>query len=148
MLRNAILLIAGALLIIACTISYLFAKGFTRPIDQLARQMRSAEKGDFSASLLDIRAAAQMDEIGYLHKRFNSMIRNIEQLIDDNYKKQIVIKDTEYRALQAQINPHFLYNTLNSINWMARMRSDEVISTMVESLSQLLRGRWITSVPW
>ncbi|WP_086074797.1 sensor histidine kinase [Paenibacillus camerounensis] len=139
-LRNTILLIAGALLIIACTISYLFAKGFTRPIDQLARQMRSAEKGDFSASLLDIRAAAQMDEIGYLHKRFNSMIRNIEQLIDDNYKKQIVIKDTEYRALQAQINPHFLYNTLNSINWMARMRSDEVISTMVESLSQLLRG--------
>lgn len=81
-----------------------------------------------------------MDEIGYLHKRFNSMIRNIEQLIDENYKKQIVIKDTEYRALQAQINPHFLYNTLNSINWMARMRSDEVISTMVESLSQLLRG--------
>ncbi|MEK5239000.1 histidine kinase [Paenibacillus sp. FSL L8-0470] len=139
-LRNTIWLIAALLVVIACSISYLFAKRFTRPINQLARQMRSAEKGNFSASLLDIRAASQMDEIGYLHKRFNSMIRNIEQLIDENYKKQIVIKDTEYRALQAQINPHFLYNTLNSINWMARMRSDEVISTMVESLSQLLRG--------
>jgi two-component system sensor histidine kinase YesM len=139
-LRNTIWLIAALLVVIACALSYLIAKSFTRPIDLLARQMRSAEKGDFSASLLDVREAAQMDEIGYLHKRFNSMIRNIEQLIDENYKKQIVIKDTEYRALQAQINPHFLYNTLNSINWMARLRSDEVISTMVESLSQLLRG--------
>ncbi|ASA19831.1 cache domain-containing sensor histidine kinase [Paenibacillus donghaensis] len=139
-LRNTIWLIAAILVVVACSISYLFARSFTRPIDQLARQMRSAEKGDFSASLVDIRAVSQMDEIGYLHKRFNSMIRNIQQLIDENYKKQIVIKDTEYRALQAQINPHFLYNTLNSINWMARMRNEEVISTMVESLSQLLRG--------
>ncbi|WP_168118922.1 sensor histidine kinase [Paenibacillus sp. HB172176] len=138
-LRNTIFLLVGGLIVIALLISFLFARGFTRPISLLTGQMRNAEKGDFDASLLDIREASRMDEIGYLHKRFNSMIRNIQQLIDENYKKQIVIKDTEYRALQAQINPHFLYNTLNSINWMARRRNDDVISTMVESLSGILR---------
>ncbi|MEO2258629.1 sensor histidine kinase [Paenibacillus amylolyticus] len=138
-LRNTILLLTGGLILFALLISFMFARGFTKPILVLTGQMKSAEKGDFEASLLDIRETSRMDEIGYLNKRFNAMIRNIQQLIDENYKKQIVIKDTEYRALQAQINPHFLYNTLNSINWMARRRGDEVISTMVESLSGILR---------
>ncbi len=138
-LRNTIFLLIGGLLLIALLISFLFARGFTKPISLLTGQMKNAEKGDFDASLLTIRETSSMDEIGYLHKRFNSMIRNIQQLIDENYKKQIVIKDTEYRALQAQINPHFLYNTLNSINWMARRRGDDVTSMMVESLSGILR---------
>lgn len=139
-LLKTILSITAILIIIALFSSIMLARGFTRPIARLTDQMRSAERGDFSGSLLEMRTAARMDEIGYLHKRFNSMIRNIQQLIDENYKKQMLIKDTEYRALQAQINPHFLYNTLNSINWMARLRNDEVISTMVESLSHMLRA--------
>lgn len=138
-LRNTIFLLTGGLILFALLISFLFARGFTKPISVLTGQMRNAEKGNFDASLLEIRETSRMDEIGYLHKRFNTMIRSIQQLIDENYKKQIVIKDTEYRALQAQINPHFLYNTLNSINWMARRNGDDVISTIVESLSGILR---------
>ncbi|WP_141501628.1 sensor histidine kinase [Paenibacillus luteus] len=137
--RNTIVTIVAILVVVASAISYMFARTLTKPIVSLTQQMRNVEKGDWSVSSLETNSMPRMDEIGYLHKRFQNMIRNIEQLIDENYKKQIVIKDTEYRALQAQINPHFLYNTLSSINWMARVNNDEVISTMVESLSRIFR---------
>ncbi|WP_171056119.1 cache domain-containing sensor histidine kinase [Paenibacillus sinopodophylli] len=137
--RNTIITIVVIMVAVASVISYMFARTLTRPIVLLTNQMRNVEKGDWSVSTLETNSVPRMDEIGYLHKRFQNMVRNIEQLIDENYKKQIVIKDTEYRALQAQINPHFLYNTLSSINWMARSNNDEIISTMVESLSRIFR---------
>lgn len=68
------------------------------------------------------------------------MISRINTLIDENFKKQIVIKDTNFKALQAQINPHFLYNTLESINWLAKANHQEEIATMVKALGKLLRN--------
>ena len=68
------------------------------------------------------------------------MLDKIMVLIHENYEKQILLKDTQYRALQAQINPHFLYNTLNSINWMIRSGKNEEASEMLISLGDLLRA--------
>ncbi|MNM91017.1 Sensor histidine kinase YehU [compost metagenome] len=104
------------------------------------KKMAIAEKGNFEVPTLEWDGGTRSDEVGHLNKRFYIMIDRINNLIRENYDKQLVIKETEYMALQAQINPHFLYNTLSSINWMARVNNQQSISLMVESLSNLLRS--------
>lgn len=79
------------------------------------------------------------DEIGELHRQFHQMANEIQELIQVNYLNQILIKDAEIKALEMQINPHFLYNTLESINWRAKQVGEKQISQMVQSLGNLLR---------
>ncbi len=74
-----------------------------------------------------------------LYQTFNAMAEYINTLIRENYQKQILVKETQLSTLQAQINPHFLYNTLNSIYWMAKKANDSHLSGMIDSLSRLLR---------
>lgn len=139
-LRFALLVVVFLLFITVIAISYGFARGITKPIERLTQQMRYAEKGDFEWIVTNSLDTDRSDEVGYLQKRFFIMIRRIDTLIEENYTRQMLLKDTEYRALQAQINPHFLYNTLTSINWMARTSGQAAISRMVEALSRLLRN--------
>ncbi|OAS22114.1 sensor histidine kinase [Paenibacillus oryzisoli] len=139
-LRFALLVVVFLLFITVIAISYGFARGITKPIERLTQQMRYAEKGDFEWIVTNSLDSDRSDEVGYLQKRFFIMIRRIDTLIEENYTRQMLLKDTEYRALQAQINPHFLYNTLTSINWMARTSGQAAISRMVEALSRLLRN--------
>jgi two-component system sensor histidine kinase YesM len=139
-LRFALLVVVILLCITVIAISYRFARGITKPIEVLTQQMRYAEKGDFGLIVTHSPEFDRSDEVGYLQKRFFIMIQRIDALIEENYTRQMLLKDTEYRALQAQINPHFLYNTLTSINWMARVSGQSSISSMVESLSRLLRN--------
>ncbi|RTE10888.1 cache domain-containing sensor histidine kinase [Paenibacillus whitsoniae] len=137
-LRFALLVVVLLSLLTVIAISYRVARGITKPIENLSMQMKQAEKGDFGEIVLE--ETDRSDEVGYLQRRFLIMIQRIEALIEENYTRQIMLKDTEFRALQAQINPHFLYNTLTSINWIARVGGQHKISTMVESLSRLLRN--------
>lgn len=81
----------------------------------------------------------RQDEIGLLHQQFDSMAQKIQLLIKENYENKILAKDSQLKALEMQINPHFLYNTLDSINWRAKMLKDEQISSMTSSLGKLLR---------
>lgn len=80
------------------------------------------------------------DELGILHNEFDDMIQKINVLIEDNYIKQLLIKDSQLKALEQQINPHFLYNTLNIIGWEAQALEAPNIPTIVDSLSYLLRS--------
>jgi len=81
-----------------------------------------------------------MDEVGLLQRTFRQMITQINTLIKENYANQLIIKETEFKALQAQINPHFLYNSLDSIHWLAKKSEHAQISSMVVSLAFLLRS--------
>ncbi|WP_458120198.1 sensor histidine kinase [Paenibacillus sp. Z6-24] len=119
------------------------SRSITRPMERLLQKMRTVETGNLDQLgelTTDPVTASAQNEVGMLHRTFNRMLRRIRELIDENYAKQLVIRETELKALQAQIDPHFLYNTLESINWMAKVNKQTEISRMVEALGFLLRS--------
>ena len=83
---------------------------------------------------------SRQDEIGQLHRSFDQMTKNVKFLQNQNYEKQLLLKDATIKMLQQQINPHFLYNTLDTINWMAQKYGVEDISVMAKSLGNLFRA--------
>lgn len=136
-IRMAIIFIGTAVLIVAVLFSIKISNGISRRIKKLAKAMKRVEEGNLD---VNIKSGKPADEISLLYKGFNSMqeeIRNlIEQIKVTNQKK----RSAELKALQHQINPHFLYNTLDSINWMAASRyKANDISMMVTSLANLFR---------
>lgn len=80
------------------------------------------------------------DEIGRLHKSFDNMTHSVKILRDENYDKQLLLKDTTIKMLEQQIDPHFLYNTLDTINWLALEKGADDISVMARSLGKLFRA--------
>ena len=80
------------------------------------------------------------DEIGVLHRQFDDMTTQITTLIDQNYKNEILYREAQIRALESQINPHFLYNTLDTIYWKAQLSDSKEIAQMAESLGKMLRA--------
>ena len=80
------------------------------------------------------------DEVGALTREFDVMLRQIDTLIHENYEKQLMLQETRYKMLQAQINPHFLYNTLSTLNWLVRAGDREDACRMIVSLGDILRA--------
>ncbi|MCI8950377.1 MAG: histidine kinase [Lachnospiraceae bacterium] len=97
--------------------------------------------GNDNLELIDVPYSYQNrhDEIGLIHQQFDAMADKIRILIRENYDSKLLAKEAQLKALEMQINPHFLYNTLQTINWRAKMLHDEQISVMTESLGKLLR---------
>ncbi|MCZ8514714.1 sensor histidine kinase [Paenibacillus filicis] len=142
LMKNALLIgfIAAVAAVMALAIQ--FARSITRPIEGLIVRMRQVQMGQFDQGEADLSdsTSLQMDEVGQLQRTFRMMVRQINELITENYAKQLTIKETQFKALQAQINPHFLYNTLESINWLAKTNGQQQISRIVEALGFLLRS--------
>lgn len=116
------------------------ANSITEPIEQLVSAMKSVQHGGIEAGVSLSLPEHTQDEAGTLNRHFTVMMKRINELMEENVEKQLIIKETELKALQAQINPHFLYNTLESINWLAKANQQKQISQMVESLGFLLRN--------
>ncbi|WP_164908514.1 cache domain-containing sensor histidine kinase [Halobacillus litoralis] len=139
---NAIKIIMIVCFLLMLTLTILLsrraANNISKPLEALSSQMEKVQKGDFSESALP--KEYYNDEIGELHDNFRLMLNRINELIKENYTKQLMIQETEYKALQAQINPHFLYNTLDSINWMAKINKQEKISVMADALGNMMRN--------
>lgn len=144
-LRTALIISLLVLSTIVLGIGISFSNKITKPIIWLSKKMSVVEKGEFDQISLTRRELVQGDEIAKLHHDFIMMIEQINHLIQENYVKQLLVKEAELKALQSQINPHFLYNTLESINWEARLNKQHKISTMVKALGDLLRRVITTS---
>lgn len=137
--KNTIIIIFAVLFVAILLIAVSFANGITEPIERLNAKMKRVQLGNFDYTDEPNSRALAMDEAGQMHRNFRIMVERINELIHENYVKQLTIRDTEFKALQAQINPHFLYNTLESINWSAKLSNQTHISQMVEALGSLLR---------
>ena len=115
--------------------SSFLARRFTRPIIDMQTAMRSVEEGDLAVRL-DVRG---QNETAKLAASFNHMVETIQELMNSIYEKQARLRKLELRALQAQIHPHFLYNSLDSIMWLFRMDRKEDGITMMQNLAVLFR---------
>ena len=123
----------GALLI--GVLAYLLSANFASRIEFLIRQMKKVSKGNWLIEPAD----AQDDEIGQLGRAFEQMVSELEVLVYDVYESKLAQRDSEFKALQAQIDPHFLYNCLDNLNWYAIMRGDEHSSYIITRLSEYYR---------
>lgn len=138
--RNSVIVSFLTLLLMCMFAAVQFAARLTKPLEQLSEKMRIVESGNFDLEWPKTDTLQSLDEIGHLQKDFHIMVQKINTLIKEDHTKELAVKDAQYQALQAQINPHFLYNTLESINWMAKMNGQTDISRMVEALGYLLRS--------
>lgn len=116
----------------------IFLKNILWHIDFLIQKIQTfGETGDISQDIY--RYKDRTDEICQLHHSFDMMTKNVKMLRDENHEKQILLKDTRIKMLQQQINPHFLYNTLDTVNWLAQKYGANDISTITHSLASLFR---------
>jgi two-component system sensor histidine kinase YesM len=134
-IRYYSLIIAGVTVLIALLVSVFFTGGIARPVIELRSLMKEAEEGNLSVRF----QGRQEDEIGYLGKSFNTMIEEVQKLLDLVYHEQQSKREAELKILQEQIKPHFLYNTLDTIQWMAQEHGAQDIVQVVGALTSLFR---------
>lgn len=116
-------------------LAYFLSKTVTLPLYRLITLMKRVESGQLDVTF----KSKYKDDIGLLGESFNQMIRHLNHLIQDGYEKQMLLKESEIKTLQAQINPHFLYNTLETVNWMAKIKGEDKISSVIVALGEMMR---------
>ncbi len=109
--------------------------GITKPVRKLQNIMKSVETGEFQI----VGSIEATDEIRELAREYDIMVGRIRELMAENIREQELKRKSDLKALQAQINPHFLYNTLDSIIWMAEMGKNREVVHMTSALSKLFR---------
>lgn len=128
------ILTGGLFVIVSILLSILLSLRITKPIVGLARTMRMAQIQNF-----EMKSVERVDEIGLLQHGYNLMMQRIKELIEHEYQHEIEIKNAQLLALQAQINPHFLNNTLNLIGGMALAKEAPEVYEITRMMGNLLR---------
>lgn len=118
-----------------CIVCYAFARSFSGRVNLLVNKFKRLETGDFSAT----EPIPGRDEIRILDDRFNHMLETINELIRENYIQELEKKETELQNLQLQINPHFLYNTLETISSIAAVRQAFTVCDLCGRLGEIFR---------
>ncbi|MGN0293690.1 MAG: sensor histidine kinase [Lachnospiraceae bacterium] len=131
-----VLLIGIITFIISMICIFHVTRWITRPTKELLASMQAFGWGDFDSRVVP----KARDEIGLIGMEYNQMASNIKNLVDQVYKLEIAQKQAEIEFLKMQINPHFLYNSLDTISWMAISRNSDEISEMAIALADLLRA--------
>lgn len=122
-------------MLVVIAVSLLFSRTITRPIRKLQKRMGQVEEGQYKV----IPEKESSDEIGNLVISYNHMVMKIKMLIEDVYMAEIKEKNAKYLALQTQINPHMLYNTLESIRMKALVNGEDEIADMIKILAKMFR---------
>ena len=134
--RQLLLVLVLAIVPIGIVIMWFVHRRIAKPIFLLSKASRRMADGELGVTV----PMHGKDELGQLGVAFSSMSTQIRHLVDTAYKEEIALRDARIEAMQSRINPHFLNNALEMINWQARMDGNEAISAMVEALSVLLNA--------
>ena len=130
-LRVGLVLAVAASIVLALSLSRLLI----RPIRRISETMSIIGSGQFGAHL----SLPRRDELGMLAQQLNHMSDELQRLLDEAVHNHTMFIEAKLNALQSQVNPHFLYNTLDNIHWMSEMHHEPEISRMISSLSKLFR---------
>lgn len=134
-LQTGVMLIGIIFVLVAYGGAYYFTSAITKPIRDIIKKMKEVEKGDFLV-YVDVKGNNEFTELG---DKFNRMVSKIKGLMEDVINSEKQKNELELEVLHAQINPHFLYNTLNTIRWMAQIKGEHSISNAIVALVKLLR---------
>ncbi|MDG0813494.1 histidine kinase [Cohnella rhizosphaerae] len=145
--RNVMAVILAAILLLGISALAGFQYTIIRPILRLKNEANRVKLGDFTARV----PIGSNDEISELNRKFNEMVLTIQELIEHKYKLELRERESELRLLQNQMDPHFLYNTLDMIRWTARLEKAGKTSQLIEMLSKFFRlapsnGNYVTTV--
>lgn len=133
------LIIAGivaAIILMGLILAWILTRTISQPVNRLRGRIDCISQGDFSRD----QAIEGPDELGVIGRGINDMSENVKSLLERKVEDEKQKKDLEYQILQSQINPHFLYNTLNSIKWMATIQNAPGIAEMVTALARLMKN--------
>lgn len=125
-----------AAIVISIILSFLLSSRFMKPINDLISNLNKFKGGDFSVKMPEYKDF-ELNELSFV---FNKMTDEIHYLFKQVYEKQLLLKDSELKSLQSQVNPHFLFNVLDTISWEARAANNDKIYRMIASLGHLLRA--------
>lgn len=126
------------LLLIACFLSQQLFSPISRHLNYLLERMQSFT--GTNSLQKDPGYQNRNDEIGQLHRQFENLSEKISELIRENYEKELVTRQAQLKSLMMQVNPHFLYNVLETINWRSQSAGLTSVSTMVDALGKLMRS--------
>lgn len=132
------LIIFGLMVIAIFCAAWLIAKSFTKPLSEIQQVMSEISSGNLALRV----SQYPSPDINNLATQFNKMLNRIDMLMEENRQKQTELIETELQMLRAQINPHFIYNTLNSISWLAVFNGQTQIKTQLSNLTTLLRSAY------
>lgn len=132
-------------LLLTLLLSAVLSGSILNRIHLLVERMDRMRNGQYDLPAKPKRTRYEIEEIVGLDKHFTSMAQEIDHLVNDVYAQELSLRDMRYQMLQNQINPHFIYNTLETINNIARCRGEQEISLMVLSLSHMLRSSLASS---
>lgn len=135
-LFNSTILVIFISTMISFTLTVYLSSNLTNPLKKLKRHMKNISNGNFTRDV----SIEGPDEIGEVGKGINEMTLNIKALLDFKLMEEENKRKLELKLLQSQVNPHFLYNTLNSIKWMASVQKADGISNAVSALGRLLKN--------
>ncbi|MGL5327642.1 MAG: sensor histidine kinase [Peptostreptococcaceae bacterium] len=130
------IIIAIMIMIITIFIAIIIYKSITQPLDEIVTAMNKMDKFTVGETM----QISGSDEISFIMKKYNEMSKGMQNLINDVKQKEIEKKEVTLRLLQAQINPHFLFNTLGSLRYLSIMKGDDIVSNGLEALAKLLRN--------
>ncbi|WP_165861291.1 cache domain-containing sensor histidine kinase [Paenibacillus paeoniae] len=129
-------IVSVVIVIAAIVIAFLLSRSVSKPIKSIVQEMRRVERGDLSPQL---HTRASYDEINYMNEHFNRMVSEINGLVERNKIATASEKNAQIHALQSQVNPHFLYNTLEMIYWLLDEQENEKLANLINSLSRMFR---------
>lgn len=141
-MRNTFMLVMVGLVILLAFFINFTVKRLLRQFYDILKSIRQIQQGNLNVVIEN----CGNDEMGELGSQINTMLENIRRLMDDNIKHETLVKNSEIRALQNQINAHFIYNVLESIKMMAEIDEEYAISDAITSLGKLLRYsmKWVS----